>query len=288
MDHPSSKSTTTNRTREWISILDAMRDTLERQETRILELEEENQLLRSELDDVEVTRNHQRMGPNNRNDIDELDDIVSTPSVRLQSPPPVILSSRVQPTTATPNNISYNNRNRNRNDRTPVTPENVLVANDDIDAIDRSRHYDFEPSSRSNVTSRRNRRYNRRGDGDDYYEDGDSRMNDRRRLQLHPNRSNGGYNDSKSASRTPPRLRSNNNNNRSYYEEVEDGREYFDPNYDTIQIKDRDMFSPGTQFVEELSRVVDIQQGHYAPLSVIMDKHFARVTQIRSRNGWDR
>lgn len=47
-------------------------------------------------------------------------------------------------------------------------------------------------------------------------------------------------------------------------------------------------FSPGTKFVAELSNVMDLDVGYHAPLSVIMDKHWDRVNQIRTRHGWDR
>lgn len=50
----------------------------------------------------------------------------------------------------------------------------------------------------------------------------------------------------------------------------------------------KNIFSPGTKFVEELSRVVEIQAGFYAPLSFIMDKHFERMSSIQNDGGWNR
>jgi hypothetical protein len=54
------------------------------------------------------------------------------------------------------------------------------------------------------------------------------------------------------------------------------------------QLANREVFSPGTQFVAELSKVMQLDEGHHALLSLIMDKHYGRVSQIWSRHGWDR
>jgi hypothetical protein len=50
----------------------------------------------------------------------------------------------------------------------------------------------------------------------------------------------------------------------------------------------RRTFSPGTKFVAELSNVMKLEEGIHAPLSVIMDKHWDRIDQIRNGHGWDR
>lgn len=43
----------------------------------------------------------------------------------------------------------------------------------------------------------------------------------------------------------------------------------------------KNRFSPGTQFVEELTRVIELQTGHHAPLSLIMDKYFDQTSRVR-------
>lgn len=47
------------------------------------------------------------------------------------------------------------------------------------------------------------------------------------------------------------------------------------------------LVSPGTKFVSELAQVLDLPEEQYAPLSRIMDKHFDRILESRSRNGWN-
>jgi hypothetical protein len=47
------------------------------------------------------------------------------------------------------------------------------------------------------------------------------------------------------------------------------------------------LFSPGTRFVAELARSIDLPQHQYGELARIMDKHYERVSEIRSRHGWD-
>ena len=46
------------------------------------------------------------------------------------------------------------------------------------------------------------------------------------------------------------------------------------------------LVSPGTKFVADLAQVLDLPEEQYAPLSRIMDKHFDRLLESRSRNGW--
>jgi hypothetical protein len=43
------------------------------------------------------------------------------------------------------------------------------------------------------------------------------------------------------------------------------------------QEADRRVFSPGTKFVAELAQVMDIEVGHYAPLSFILDQHWDKL-----------
>lgn len=47
-------------------------------------------------------------------------------------------------------------------------------------------------------------------------------------------------------------------------------------------------FSPGTKFVAELSNVMELEEGYHAPLSALMDKYWDRIDQVRNGHGWDR
>ena len=49
---------------------------------------------------------------------------------------------------------------------------------------------------------------------------------------------------------------------------------------------DENQFSPGTKFVAELSQVMHLEPGYHAPLSLILDKHWERVAEIRQRHQW--
>lgn len=44
--------------------------------------------------------------------------------------------------------------------------------------------------------------------------------------------------------------------------------------------------TPGTQFVAELTRLVQVDPVYHDPLSRIMDDHFIRTTQVREKYGW--
>jgi hypothetical protein len=44
--------------------------------------------------------------------------------------------------------------------------------------------------------------------------------------------------------------------------------------------------SPGARFVAELSRLVDVDPVYHAPLSRIMDDHFARASEAKRRCAW--
>ena len=57
--------------------------------------------------------------------------------------------------------------------------------------------------------------------------------------------------------------------------------------FDTDDYENRPTFSPGTKFVAELSQVMELEPGYYAPLSIILDKHWERVAEIRKRHQWD-
>lgn len=48
----------------------------------------------------------------------------------------------------------------------------------------------------------------------------------------------------------------------------------------------RNPFSPGTKFVAELSQLMPLEPGLHAPLSIILDKHWERLEEIRGRRGW--
>jgi hypothetical protein len=45
----------------------------------------------------------------------------------------------------------------------------------------------------------------------------------------------------------------------------------------TNETGSEDAFSPGTSFVVELARLLKMEKGHHAPLSVILDKHWERL-----------
>jgi hypothetical protein len=47
-------------------------------------------------------------------------------------------------------------------------------------------------------------------------------------------------------------------------------------------------FSPGTKFVGELSKVMELDEGYHAPLSRVMDKYWDMINQVRNGHGWDR
>jgi hypothetical protein len=47
-------------------------------------------------------------------------------------------------------------------------------------------------------------------------------------------------------------------------------------------------FSPGVKFVAELSNVMELEEGLHAPLSAIMDKYWDRIDLVRNGHGWDR
>jgi hypothetical protein len=47
-------------------------------------------------------------------------------------------------------------------------------------------------------------------------------------------------------------------------------------------------FSPGTKFVAELTKVLDLDAGHHAPLSQILDRQLQREMEYRRRSEWER
>jgi hypothetical protein len=68
---------------------------------------------------------------------------------------------------------------------------------------------------------------------------------------------------------TPPR-------ESDYLEDIIDGYDVAGRRVDVI-LEDDQEFTPGTKFVAELARLMRMENGHHAPLSVMLDKHWDRL-----------
>lgn len=236
-----------SRTVDSTSLLDSMRETLELQEARIRTLEIENERLKDELrrflkHNTDVALGQQESGYENNY-------CTSTPSMQLESPPFVVLSTTLRDEIPTSQDAfhplrsrtTHNSTDTDRNDReSPLHSTSQLHNSRSIE--DR---YLYSPSGkhRRGLPSRKGRR--------------------------NPNSQIDAASDE--------------------FEFLQQQFVCNDTSDDDLEyrLSDRTAFSPGTQFVEKLSRVVSIQEGHYAPLSRIMDKHFDRVASLPPRHRFD-
>ena len=55
----------------------------------------------------------------------------------------------------------------------------------------------------------------------------------------------------------------------------------------TTNTRNRRVFSPGTQFVAELATMMEIEVGHHAPLSFLVDKHWDKFAKKYGYDGYD-
>jgi hypothetical protein len=221
-----------HRNDELVHLIESLRDSLERQNSRIRRLEIENSSLYNELKEMKRERQEQQSASQS-----------SGTSPML--PPPVVLTTRLDESPQA-SFFPVPTKDRTVRDKTEVRHENERTCLNSV--------YQSAPSFHT-LSPDPNQRFAPE------YSRGTKTPNHTHYLPTHR------YN------RNDPIP------NRRIARDMNDDVKEFQANVE-YRIDGKNMYSPGTLFVEELSRVVEVPVGHYAPLSLIMDKHYHRLSGI--------
>jgi hypothetical protein len=254
-------------------ILDSMGETMERQESRIRFLEEENEALRAEM---EYHRNDQRPTSNSRSSPHP------EPVCSAQRPP----RSRPAPTSARSPVRQHEPWEQTSTQLPPTRSQPISSARS---PMRESREQHSAPPSTSRSASKA------RSPMHEAWERSAPPLRDQgpEPPSFHLSREETRHSSPRTRSprpelwdhQTAPSTMSLGSEMHDHQREVASPATYRRTEQDVGRHR---TFSPGTKFVAELSNVMELDEGYHAPLSYVMDKYWDMINQVRNGHGWDR